>query len=88
MWWNKKAKERLDNLERKIDILLANQDHWDVITNTIEDIHVAHVSLKIMDKFEEYMKNVDKLNSMINELKGCASMVRASLKEKQTTPSS
>lgn len=32
-----------------------------------------------MDKFDDYMRNVDKLNAMVNEFKGCVSMSRASL---------
>ncbi len=39
------------------------------------------VAEKTLDKFEEYMKNVDKFNAMINEFKGCVSMARASIAE-------
>ena len=34
------------------------------------------------DKFDDYMKNVDKLNAMVNEIKGVASMSRANLQDK------
>jgi hypothetical protein len=84
MWWNKKLHEKLNTLEDKIDIILANQDLLDEMKLYMEEIREAHISFKIMDKFECYMKNVDKLNSMINEIKGCASMCRASLKESKT----
>ena len=39
---------------------------------------------KTLDKFEDYMKNVDKLNAMINEFKGCVAMSRAALNEKKS----
>lgn len=33
-------------------------------------------AVKYADKFEDYMKNVDKLNQMINEFKGLVAIVR------------
>lgn len=36
----------------------------------------AKISMEISDKFEDYMKNVDKLNGMINEFKRLVSIVR------------
>jgi hypothetical protein len=56
----------------------------DNIKTLIRDTnHIRQVALaeKTLDKFEDYMKNVDKLNSMINEFKGCVSIARASLKD-------
>ncbi len=41
------------------------------------------LSLKTLDKFEDYMKNVDKLNNMINEFKGCVSLARSALEERK-----
>lgn len=41
----------------------------------------ALLSEQTMDKFEEYMKNIDKLNLMINEFKGCVSIARAAIAE-------
>ncbi len=41
-------------------------------------------AIKMADKFEDYMKNVDKLNQMINEFKGLVSMVRGEAKVTQT----
>jgi methyl-accepting chemotaxis protein len=38
---------------------------------------------KTLDKFEDYMKNVDKVNAMINEFKGCISLARAALEERK-----
>lgn len=39
----------------------------------------ATLAVKILDKFDEYMKNVDKLNTIVNELKGQTSIVRAAM---------
>jgi phosphoenolpyruvate carboxylase len=33
-------------------------------------------SIRYSDKFEDYMKNIDKLNELINEFKGLVSIVR------------
>lgn len=36
-----------------------------------------------LDKFEDYMKNVNVLNSMINEFKGCVSMARSAIADRR-----
>lgn len=41
------------------------------------------IAVKNADKFEDYMKNVDKLNMMINEFKGLVSIVRGEVKAVQ-----
>ena len=41
------------------------------------------ISIKIADKFENYMKNIDKLNQMINEFKGCVAIARSVLEERK-----
>ena len=38
---------------------------------------------KTLDKFDDYMKNVDKVNNLVNEVKGCSNMARAALQEKK-----
>ncbi len=43
----------------------------------------VELALQTLDKFEDYMKNVDKLNNMINEFKGCVSMARSALEERK-----
>ena len=43
----------------------------------------AEVAIKTCDKFEDYMKNVDKLNAMINEFKGLIAIVRGQTKRTQ-----
>lgn len=66
-------KDAIDRLHDKIDVLVNDEKR------------IAQVALaeKILDKFEDYMKNVDKLNGMINELKGCASMCRGAAIERK-----
>lgn len=38
---------------------------------------------KTLDKFDDYMKNVDKINIMVNEFKGCVSMARGAISDKK-----
>jgi len=38
---------------------------------------------KTLEKFEDYMKNIDKLNAMINEFKGCVFIARSALNERK-----
>lgn len=45
-----------------------------------EEVRLATTTL---DKFEDYMKNVDKLNGMINEFKGCVSLARGAIAERK-----
>ena len=40
----------------------------------------AQVGLKTCEKFEDYMRNIDKLNAMVNEFKGLVSIVRGQTK--------
>ena len=63
---------QVDTIQRfheKLNILLAD-----------DRIKLSNIeNLKMVEKFEDYMKNIDKINSMINEFKGCVAMARASL---------
>lgn len=61
--------EEFFSLHGKLDFLI-NDD------GRLKNIVLAE---KVRDKFDDYMKNVDKLNSMINELKGVAAMTRSEL---------
>ena len=45
-----------------------------------EDIRTK---INYADKFEDYMKNIDKLNMMINEFKGLVSIVRGQVKSNE-----
>lgn len=62
-----------DRIVNRLDALLADK----------ERIQQVELATKTLDKFEDYMKNVDKLNSMINEFKGCVSIARAAIAERK-----
>lgn len=58
----------------------------DKLTLLVEDenrLDQVALCTKTLDKFEDYMKNVDKLNALINEIKGVASVTRSMLDEKK-----
>lgn len=59
-----------DRLHDKLDKLLE-------VNRSEERMESANL---ICDKFEDYMKNVDKLNGMINEFKGLIAITRAGFK--------
>jgi hypothetical protein len=59
----------ISRIHGKLDILLEDKDR----KRSVE------LAIKTLDKFEDYMKNVDKLNMLINEFKGCVSLARGSL---------
>jgi predicted Ser/Thr protein kinase len=56
----------VNRLHDKVDQLLDQKDLEDKVDGYME----------ICDKFEDYMKNVDKINQMINEFKGLVAIVR------------
>ena len=58
----------------------ALQDKINKFISAEESQKKVEVSLAICDKFNDYMKNVDKLNSMINEFKGLVAVVRGEAK--------
>lgn len=53
-----------------------------LINDTTREEKVT-LAIKTLDKFEDYMKNVEKVNVMINEFKGCVSMARGALGERK-----
>ena len=61
----------MNRLHEKLDSLIKDADR----------VQKSMVAEQTMDKFEDYMKNVDKLNGMINEFKGCVSMARGAISE-------
>ena len=63
----------LERIHDKLNSLLSDK-------NRLTQVALAE---KTLDKFDDYMKNVDKLNSMINEFKGCVSLARAALEERK-----
>ena len=63
----------LNGMHDKLDYLISDADREERV----------QLALKTLDKFDDYMKNVDKLNSMVNEFKGCVSVSRASLGDRK-----
>lgn len=59
-----------NNLQDKVNKLLNVAKYEDRLA----------CSIQVCDKFEDYMKNVDKLNMMINEFKGLVAIVRGETK--------
>lgn len=63
----------LQRLHDKLNILLVDEKRNEAV----------NLATKTLDKFDDYMKNVDKLNLMVNEFKGLVSIARAALNEKK-----
>jgi hypothetical protein len=97
MFWNnmKEIREwmitiasRLTDIQIKMDGIVQEQTDlqmkMDGIVQEQEDrISFDQVAAKTVDKCQDYMKNVDKLNSMMNELKGCVSIARGAMADKK-----
>jgi hypothetical protein len=62
----------LNSIQDKLNTLLKDE-------NRIASVKLAEATL---DKFDDNMKNVDKLNTMVNEIKGVAALARAGLHDK------
>jgi hypothetical protein len=58
-------------------------DKLNTLMNDEKRIHSVELATKTLDKFDDYMKNVNKLNVMINEFKGCVSLARGALGERK-----
>lgn len=89
--WLKTADQRLINLEMNCGAIQDCEDHLICMNDIIKELYndsrrekQVLLAEKTLDKFEDYMKNIDKLNLMINEFKGCISIARAGLKDKKT----
>jgi hypothetical protein len=87
-------KERLNHIERgvvqNLEVFQSEDEHstinrlhgkLDELVRDADHVQEALAAEKTMDKFEGYMKNVDKLNAMINDFKGCVSMARGAISE-------
>ena len=95
MWWNdlKHIKEQVNKIEAILESCVMKDDIQDEINSfhdrlseireDIEDITKVSLTTKTMDRFDDYMKNVDKLNLMINEVKGVISLARAAIAERK-----
>lgn len=70
MWWNdiKEIKEWMRHLSDRLEMI---EDNLHGVTGEVLENELCN--------FEDYIKNVDKLNAMVNEFKGCISMSRAAL---------
>ena len=90
---------RLEHLESLIESIKENiedtlgdcnnseigqiQDQLNVLISDEKRLESVMIAGKVLDKFEDYMKNVDKLNNLVNEMKGMVSVTRACLQEKK-----
>lgn len=86
---------RFDNIESQLDEIKEEitdeviagiegcQDKLNDILTDSKRQEAAQIAGKVLDKFEDYMKNVDKLNNLVNEMKGMVSVTRACLQEKK-----
>lgn len=69
-----------DHLENSFDRI---HDKLNMLLSDEKRNHAVELADKTLDKFEDYMKNVDKLNMMVNEFKGLVSVTRACLSDKK-----
>ena len=99
MFWHdiKEMKEKLARIVYYLEQCCPCEDFQDDFQEDIDRLHdklntllndghqIAQVAIaeKTLDKFEDYMKNVDKLNILINEFKGCVSMARDAIAERK-----
>ena len=51
------------------------------LTEANQEEDKLELATKYCDKFEDYMKNIDKLNLLVNEFKGLVAIVRGDLKK-------
>lgn len=72
---------RDDNILEEIKEINSRIDGlYDLIKDIKKPLDLEHrvsKAVEVLDKFEDYMKNVDRLNLMVNELKGQVALVRS-----------
>ena len=74
-------KEELEEFFRSENEFNPWNSFNDKINDVIKGIKLyekTERSLELMDQYEIYMKNIDKLNLLVNEFKGLVAMSRAS----------
>lgn len=87
MWWNdiKEVKETISSFS--IRLTRIKEEIEEINLNQQNDFEAFMSKIKIAgrtkDQIEDYMKNVDKLNAMINEFKGCVSIARSAMSERK-----
>lgn len=84
---------KLEEITNSIDEILDSEDEFNKFNRMHDKLNIlvedenrkkqVILSQKTLDKFEDYMKNVDKLNGMINEFKGCVSLARGAFAERK-----
>ena len=80
-------KEHLDSIARRltaIEMLVSSMDKAIYCEDEFGVFNRIHDKLdKMLDEEKIHEANLDRLNTMINELKGIVSVTRASLREKK-----
>ena len=64
----------INRIHEKLDEILKDEKRLEKV----------QFGLAACEKFDDYLKNVDKLNAMVNEIKGIAAMTRANLQQKKS----
>jgi hypothetical protein len=98
MWWNSRKEmrvwmhlvsDRLESLEDNVR-LIYESDSIDRLHDKLNSLlkdedreEEVRLAIMTLDKFDEYMKNVDKLNAMVNEFKGCVAICRGLCKTQE-----
>jgi hypothetical protein len=72
MWWND-----LKDIKAALVVL---EERFSFVERTMLNISL-NINPESMEKLADYSQNIDRLNSMINEFKGCVAMSRAALEE-------
>ncbi len=78
-------RELLEELDLTEEFSFANsvKNNLDKLLETHRVEERMESAQKVADKFEDYMKNIDRLNVLVNEFKGVVAMSRAALQEKK-----
>lgn len=79
-------REELDNLFCSEEIYCPfgrMRDNIQKLVDMYEADEKVELAVSTLDKFEDYMKNIDRFNAMINEFKGLVSIVRSEAKNVQ-----
>jgi hypothetical protein len=63
----------LNCIHEKLDVLVDDTDRKEEVA----------IALQTLDKFENYMKNLEKLNMLVNEFKGCVTLARGAIEERK-----
>jgi DNA repair ATPase RecN len=77
------SQDRCDAYDSQEESLNRLHDKLTCLMNADKLLRQVELSQQTLDKFEDYMKNVHKLNEMINEFKGCVSVARAAIADKK-----